>query len=161
MTDKNNTEYLILKSLNIYYLDTEMLANTIGKTQVETEATVKKLFAEGFIDRLSSSSFFVVFPELRSRGYRNSPPSSSELLTTTRKGYFETNPITKKSKYSQFEKRICWKAVEDLNCNTQAIKNDSPVFTDSKGRNFILCEQLIHTPFIHIYKPIALAPDKP
>jgi hypothetical protein len=88
VTNKDSVEYLILKSLDIYQLDLDMLAHTIGKSQSETLSTVKKLFADGFIDRLSSSSWFFVFPELRSKEYRNSPPSSSEFLTTTRKGYF-------------------------------------------------------------------------
>jgi hypothetical protein len=91
VTNKNSDEYLVLKALNNYLLETEMLAHTIGKTQIETEAIVKKLFAKGFIDRLSSSAWFFVFPELRSNEYRNSPPSPSEFLTITRKGYFAIN----------------------------------------------------------------------
>jgi hypothetical protein len=91
VTHKDSDEYLVLKALNNYQLDTEMLTHTIGKTQSETESIVKKLFAEGLIDRLSSSVWFFVFPELRSDEYRNSPPSSSEFLTTTRKGYFAIN----------------------------------------------------------------------
>lgn len=95
--NKDSTEYLILESLNIYQLDIEMLAYRIGKPQPDVEAIVKKLFTEGFIDRLSSSVLFFVLPELRGHEYRNCPPSPSEFLTTTRKGYFAVNPIITKS----------------------------------------------------------------
>jgi hypothetical protein len=94
--NKDSAEYSILKSLNVYQLDLEMLAYTIGKPQSETEAIVGKLFTKGFIDRLSSSVLFFAFPELRSHEYRKCPPSPSEFLTTTRKGYFAVNPIITK-----------------------------------------------------------------
>lgn len=95
--NKDSTEYSILKSLNVYQLDLEMLAYTIGKSQSEIESIIENLFTEGFIDRLSSSVLFFAFPELRSNEYRKCPPSSSEFLTTTRKGYFAVNPIITKS----------------------------------------------------------------
>jgi hypothetical protein len=93
MPDKDSAEYLILKSLNTYQLDTEMLTHTIDRPQPEIKAIIRKLFAEGFIDRLSSSIWFIVFPEFRSKKYRDCPPSSSEFLTTTRVGYLKTKPI--------------------------------------------------------------------
>jgi hypothetical protein len=71
------------------------------------------------------------------------------------------DPQKNTAKVFQATGRVFWKEIGDLDSNLQEIKNDSPIFTDCKDRNFVLCEQFVSNSSVEMYKPIALAPDKP
>jgi hypothetical protein len=52
------------------------------------------------------------------------------------------DPKKSTPEFFQATGRVFWKEIGDLDSNLQEIKNDSPIFTDIKGRNFVLCKQM-------------------
>ena len=93
LNEFNQAQMKILKSLNKYLLTTEYLAHTIGQSQQATQIIVEDLWKKGYIDYLQSPILYIIFPELRSRQYRQASVDPTAFLTLTRRGYFHTSYI--------------------------------------------------------------------
>jgi hypothetical protein len=86
----------ILKSLEKTPMRSRDLFHTIGQSTEQIQPALQKLWEDGFIDVLSSSPLYTIFPGLRKGNYRHRSVPSDTFLTLTSKGYFYLYPMFKR-----------------------------------------------------------------
>jgi hypothetical protein len=88
-------EIPLLKALEKNRLNVRDLAFTLDQPLDRTQQIVQTIWQDGFIDALTASPVFIIFPGLRSAAYRQRKVSTNTLLTLTSKGYFSLYPMLK------------------------------------------------------------------
>jgi hypothetical protein len=83
----------LLKTLERSHLTTEDLKLISNYPQQQTQAILQDLWRKGYIEKLSASALYIIFPGLRSPQYRASFPSDDAFLTLTARGYFHLYPL--------------------------------------------------------------------
>jgi hypothetical protein len=87
----------ILKTLEKSHLTPDDFIYTLTIPRSQTEHVLHQLWQKGYIDKLTASVAYILFPKLRSPQYRAHLPAPDTFLTLTAKGYFHLYPLLKRN----------------------------------------------------------------